>query len=157
MRFAQSISILITLGAVALGCGDSTGSTEVTLADLVGTWTADQFEFTNQANTAQRFDVVANGGSFEVTVAANGTITGSFDFIVDDGTIDGTISVGGGVITFINTDVVPPDTLSFGNFVLAEDVLTLTDTNQEFPFGMLTVPPDPTPLPASLAVVLNRQ
>jgi hypothetical protein len=157
MRLMRTLT-LVAAGALAIGCSSTTNPQDVTVADLVGTWTASRFAFTNVANTAQKFDVITNGGSFAVTVASNGTIDGTYNFIFDSGDIAGTIAVSGGVVTFVNTAASPPDTLSFTDFALNGNTFTLTGNYQEIPLAAFTGNAGDlaTLVNASLAVVLTR-
>jgi len=60
------------LAGLAGGCGDSTGVTE---ADLVGTWNATAFKFSDFGDPVMDFDVIGMGGSVEMAINANGTFT----------------------------------------------------------------------------------
>jgi hypothetical protein len=60
------------LAGLAWGCGDSTGVTE---ADLVGTWNATAFKFSDFGDPVMDFDVIGMGGSAQIVINANGTYT----------------------------------------------------------------------------------
>lgn len=49
-------------------------------ADFEGDWTASKFEFTNLANATETYDMIADGGEFDMTIAAGGTFSFSFVF-----------------------------------------------------------------------------
>ncbi len=72
-RTSMGTALLATL---AIGCSDSTGP--ATTADLVGTWVASAFVFTNSANAAETVDVIQLGMAYSVTfteTTASGTIS----------------------------------------------------------------------------------
>lgn len=64
--------------ALAVACGEDEGG--VTVADLVGTWTATRLEFTNRANAAQKIDLAPLGLSFTLVVAPGGRYTVTMSF-----------------------------------------------------------------------------
>jgi hypothetical protein len=57
---------------LAWGCGDSAGVTE---ADLIGTWNATAFKFSDFGDPVTDFDVMLIGGSVQIVIAANGAYT----------------------------------------------------------------------------------
>lgn len=134
--------------AFAMGCGDSTEPQgDVTIADLVGSWNATSIVYTNDA-TGQSVSAFLFGARLQITVAANGTYTGS---VTEPGgapqAITGTITVQGNAIT-ITDDAAPGDD-AVGTFTLSGNTLTIT-AQDEFDFGAGDVP-------ATLVIVLQRQ
>jgi hypothetical protein len=114
----------ITIGFAALvasACGDSTG---VTVEDLVGTWNATMYRYTDNANAAQQIDLIAQGASFTMTVTAGGTVSTLFDDGQGGTSSDsGTLSPDGTTLTIA------------GNAYEAQrsgDVLTLTDETSAY-------------------------
>jgi hypothetical protein len=113
------------LAGLVWGCGDSTGLTE---ADLVGTWNATAFKFSDFGDPVMDFDVIGMGGSAQIVIAANGTYTvtitiGAADvstgtwvlqgsnvlILTQTGETDGTqmtVSLSGTTLTVHSTDVV---------------------------------------------------
>jgi hypothetical protein len=90
------------IAGLAWGCGDSTG---VTQADLVGTWHATAFKFSDFGDPVMDFDVIGMGGAVDMVFNGNGAYE---------------------IVTSI--PLVPPDTLS-GTWVLqGNDLLVLTET-----------------------------
>lgn len=137
----------LTIGFV-LGCGDSTEPQgDVTIADLVGTWNATSIVYTDNA-TGQSVNAFLFGARLQITVAANGTYTGS---VTEPGgapqAITGTITVQGGTITI--TDDAAPGDAAVGTFTLSGNTLTIT-AQDEFDFGAGDVP-------ATLVLVMVRQ
>jgi hypothetical protein len=142
---------IATTGALAIafatGCGDSTDpQDDVTLADLVGTWNATGITYTNNA-TGQTINAFLFGARLQITVAANGTYTGS---VTEPGgtpeAITGTVSVQGSNITI--TDDAAPGDAAVGTFTLSGNTLTIT-AQDEFDFGAGEVS-------ATLVLVMER-
>ncbi len=78
MRLLRAISVLAVVGTLAVGCSESTSSEEdITIGDLVGTWTAQSVVYTAVGNPAQQYDLVAGGGSLTMVITADGTFTGT--------------------------------------------------------------------------------
>ena len=92
----------ILLAAVAIGCSDSTGPAETT--DLVGTWNASAFVFTNSADAAQTVDVIALGMTLSITFTET-TMSGIMSFPGEGQELfSGTYTLSGGQITFLDSD-----------------------------------------------------
>jgi hypothetical protein len=71
------LSLLALAAVFTSACGDSSSSTEpegLTIADLVGSWGASSALFTNQANPSQKFDIIAAGGTLNITVLNSGGV-----------------------------------------------------------------------------------
>ncbi len=132
------------LAAVTIGCSDSTGP--ATPADLVGTWVATAYVFTNTSNTAQSVDVIAMGMTFSLTfteTTMSGTIT-----IPNVGTerFEGTYTISGNQITI--SDPEGTETLTHS---LNGNILTLTST-ETFDFN-----DDGQETPATSVITLQKQ
>ena len=92
----------ILLATLAVGCSDSTGPAEP--ADLVGTWNASAFVFTNSADAAQTVDVIALGMTMSITFTET-TMSGTVNFPGQDQEIfTGTYTISGGQIMFTDSD-----------------------------------------------------
>ncbi len=76
MRLTHVLALSIGLFMTG-ACGDSTG---VTVEDLVGSWNASQYLYTNPANTSQTVDIITTqGASFSMSVANDSTVSTLFD------------------------------------------------------------------------------
>ncbi len=133
------IAPLLAVTFVA-GCGDSTPE-EVAEA-LAGTWNATSVVFTNKANSSETFDLLAGGGSVNITFTAAGGFSGSFT------ELGGTFVVQGTNLIFTNPGKSDPDTAAF---TLSGNTLTLTVDDVDFDFD-----DDGVDESASLAIVLQR-
>jgi len=131
----------------AMGCGDSSGPQEnVTIADLVGTWNATSIVYTNTA-TDQSINAYLLGARLQITVAADGSYTGSLtEPFGTPEDISGTVIIQGNSIT-ITDDAAPGDN-AVGTFTLSGNTLTIT-AQDEFDFGAGAVP-------ATLVLVMQR-
>ena len=75
---AVSLSVMFLAALISSGCSSDTSPTatqdqnqttpSITMSDLVGTWKASSAVFTNQANTSQQYDVVAEGGEVRTVI-----------------------------------------------------------------------------------------
>jgi hypothetical protein len=70
------LSLIAFVAVSSAGCGDSstTAPEGLTIADLVGSWGASSALFTNKANPSQTFDIVAAGGTLNITVLSSGGV-----------------------------------------------------------------------------------
>ena len=93
----KSVWAMAIVAALVGGCGDSTG---VTLEDLVGTWEAQTYTFSDGTRSV---DLVATqGASFTVTVAVGGAVTTVFDDGVGGTSSDsGEFSADGNALTLV--------------------------------------------------------
>ncbi|MDH5196402.1 MAG: lipocalin family protein [Gemmatimonadota bacterium] len=122
-RLLWVVPLLIGLG---MACSDSTG---VTQTDLVGSWNATEFVFSDFGDPVTDFDVLAGGGAVKFTFGADGSFTIVFTMpmsapdttggtwvlqgsnrliITDEGAIDGSelqISLSGTTLTVYSDDV----------------------------------------------------
>lgn len=99
----------LTLVVCSLACADSTG---VTPSDLEGTWTAQSVLFTNMVSSSETFDLIANGGSYAITLMPDGEFTSSFTFEQESESLSGTYSVSGSQITISESGQGSPETFS---------------------------------------------
>jgi hypothetical protein len=68
MSLRRRFLVAAVLGTALAACGsDSTGAN----ASVVSTWTLTKFEFTNDANAAQKTDIIGLGGHGTITFNAN--------------------------------------------------------------------------------------
>ena len=125
MRRLRWLTIPLLAGLV-WGCGDSTGVTE---ADLVGTWNATAFKYSDFGDPVMDFDIIGMGGSVQIMIAANDAYTvtvtiplvgpqvingtwvlqsGNKLILTDAGETDGvemTVSISGTTLTVHSTDL----------------------------------------------------
>jgi len=125
MRLVGSISAVALAATLAIGCSDTVAPNEVTLDDLAGTWNATTLKFTNVANTAQVFDLVANGGSFTLTLSADGTFSGTQSFAGQNLPLSGTVTVSNGVLTLVETG----ETSTFNITAYGGDTITIASSS----------------------------
>lgn len=113
----------VLLAALSIGCSDSTGPAEP--ADLVGTWNASAFVFTNSADAAQSVDVIALGMSLSLTFTET-TMSWVINFPGEDQEVfTGTYSITGNQITFSD----PIDGDETFTQSLDGNILTLTSSD----------------------------
>jgi hypothetical protein len=128
MRSVLAGALAVTL---ATACSDSTAPSDVTAADLVGTWDASSVVFTPDAG-GTAVDVVLLGFGFEITFNAEGGYTATTQVPLEDPDIEiGTFTVANGVITLspVGEDA---ETLRIDSF--SGSMLVVTDTNAEYDF-----------------------
>ena len=140
MQYKRLTSLAIA-GVFAIGCGESTG---VTVQDLVGDWNATQYQYTDNANPAQQVDVIGQGASFSLSVAADGSASTLFD----DG--QGGTSSDSGVLDPDGTVLTLAGTAFEAN--RSGDVLTLTDATNAYDFD-----DNGSDEPATLVIIMQRQ
>ena len=105
MKALRHLSIVLLLVVMSVTCSDSNEPDVVTVADLVGTWTATRLQVTDPGGTVLPIpvDLVGPlvGGSLEITVAASGSFTGSFRASAGSQSIPvaGTVSISGNTLT----------------------------------------------------------
>ena len=150
---------LITFATAALfvfvaGCSDSekgTGPEEVTVSDLVGSWTASSLVYTDNANPAQSLDLVALGGENRVTVLAGGGARTWVEFGTFSDEWDAQLTISGN--TLRSQPVEASRGVRTWTFTLEGNVLELTDNSAEFDFTLAGGPA----VSATQKVVLVRQ
>lgn len=143
--------LLVTALALTLGIGAACSDDEgITIADLVGTWDATQFTLSNP-NGVQSLDLIAAGGSFTLTVAANGSFTGEQSLLGQTDTFAGTIVLtGNNTMTLV--DATDPSDETDLMYTLNGDQLAITSTDITFDWDGNDVDD-----PAELEAVLQRQ
>ena len=135
-------SWLVGIATIFLvGCGDSTG---LELQDLVGTWQAQSYTYSDQAGGTLSVNLIlTQGASYTLTV----TEAGSASTLFDDG-VGGTSSNSGNLSSDGQTLTIAGDV-----FVATRDGndLTLVDATSEYDFDG-----DGSDDPATLTIVLRR-
>ena len=71
----KQCSIGVLLLPLMMACTDPTE-----VEDFAGTWNATFMEFTNLANSAEKFDLIVEGGSLSIQIASTGDYTLSILF-----------------------------------------------------------------------------
>ncbi len=122
MKLLRTFIAPLLAATFVAGCGHSTP--EKVAEALAGTWNATSVVFTNKANSSETFDLVAAGGSANVTFTAAGEFSGSFT------DLGGTFVVEGTNLIITNTGESEPETVAF---TLSGNTLTLT-VDDEFDF-----------------------
>ena len=149
MRFdTRMLAAALALG-VGVACSDN-GTDNVTIADLVGTWNATTFIITNP-HGVQSVDLVGMGGSFTLTVMANGSFTGQQDLLGQVDNFGGTIVLTGNH-TMTLVDAVNPADETDLTFTLTGNQMALTSSDITFDWDGDTIEE-----PAELEAVLQRQ
>jgi hypothetical protein len=126
VRYALPI---VMIGAFAVACGDDDEGTGVTIADLVGTWTANSFVLSNNPLLPQDpVDLVLVGATVSMNIAADGSFTFSainLPLGLDDVILTGDIEITGDGTATVTTDDDPDDPAP-ATFNLDGDSLTLS-------------------------------
>lgn len=147
-------SVLLASLAVFAACSDSDPvdvDDGVTVADLVGSWSASAHTYTNNANPSETFNTIANGGETRATVLAGGGTRTWFELGSTSDQWDSQISISGNTLTSVPAEA-SRDTRVW-TFALVGDVLTLTDASSSFDFTLM----DAAGVSATEVVVFVKQ
>ncbi|MGD8361141.1 MAG: hypothetical protein PVJ04_06890 [Gemmatimonadota bacterium] len=150
MRRIITAVTVVFFAAACSGSDKETGPEAVTLADLVGSWTAASLAYTDNANPAQQFDLIAAGGENRVTVLPGGGARTWLDIGTFSDEWEAQLSISGDMLT--STPVEASRAVQRWTFSLDGDLLELTDTASEFDFTLA----DGEGIPATVVVVLVR-
>jgi len=158
MKFARTLSVVALAAVVAAGCKDSTGPEDLTVADLIGSWTATELTYISDANSSQQLDAVAIGlATLEINVAVGGAVTGTYTMLLPQTTeipFAGTISVSDGVVNLTGFPLDPNLNLTVTAWT-GGNTITMVDSDQEFNFSILT-DPEAAEVAADLRITLVR-
>jgi hypothetical protein len=115
--------VILVLGLVAILVGCTVHN--ISIADFVGTWTATSWTETELVSPYQVVDVIAAGGSWQITVKSDGSYTGSVN------TGSGPIAVSGTATILDNsTMTVQQGTQTFHiTYTLSGNTWTLTHSD----------------------------
>ena len=118
----------LVFGLVA--CSDSAAPAT---DDLVGTWNATAAEFVREADPSESVEIIAQGGSFRITLGANGTWSAivTAPQITPD-TSGGTWTASTDVLTLITTGQAGETQF---DYVLSGTTITLTDGHVTWDYG----------------------
>ena len=151
---ARLLSLLALAAVFTSACGDSSSSTEpegLTIADLVGSWGASSALFTNQANPSQTFDIIAAGGSLNITVLGNGGVRNWLELGDVSDEWDALLTLNGNQLTSTPAEASRPT--RHWTIEMSGDRFTLTSTDVSFDFTLSGA----TEVPASEVVVFVRR
>ena len=154
MKLMRSFVLVLVAAVLTISCSDSatdSGDPPITVADLVGSWTASSATFTNNANSSETFDIVAEGGETRVTVLAGGGARTWVELGDFSDEWDALLTIVSDNLT--STPVETSRDVRVWTFTLVGSVLTLTDTTSEFDFTLTGV----AGVPATEVVVFVRQ
>ena len=127
--------LLMVFSSACGGDDDSPKEKVVTIEDFVGSWTATSMKFTNNANSAEQFDFIGSGGTFDFTMLAGGKVRIWMNIGDFSDEWDALV-----VLQNSNTMVVTPAEAERGTstlkFVLTSTNLTLTNEDDSFDFTL---------------------
>ncbi len=152
MKTLRTLSAFLVLAAVAAGCSDSTAPEDITLAALVGTWSATSATFSEVGGSGFE-DAIALGATMSITVGPSGSYSINVTVPFEDPEVEtGTLTVTGGVITATPTDPLEdPETIEIVS--LSGDNLTLFFADEEWDFTDDQIDNE---TPATLTIVMRR-
>ena len=152
MRFARyaPVALFTLLIGACSDEGPDMDDGGLTVEDFVGTWVASSHVYVNNADAAQSFDLVANGGESRITVLSGGrartwVTIGTFSDEWDSG-----FSIDGNSLTTVPVEAGRP-TRTF-MFTLTGDALTLVNASDAFDFTLTGA----TPVPATMTFTATR-
>jgi hypothetical protein len=126
MKWSRMWVVAPLVAGLALACGD-----DVAVEDLVGTWNATEFVFSDFGDPVTDFDVLAMGGAVSIVIEADGTYTITFTMPESEPEVDtGTWDLDGDVLTF---DAGTIDETAF-ELSLSGDTFTIHSEDVTFDF-----------------------
>ncbi|HSG08187.1 MAG TPA: hypothetical protein VLA36_07510 [Longimicrobiales bacterium] len=154
MKILRALPVLALAAVLAAGCSDADQGPEIdaiTLDDLTGSWAATSHVFTNKANTGQSFDLIANGGSTDITVLSGGRVRTWVNIGDFSDEWDAQFTISGNTLT--STPAEASRGMSEYTFTLVDGVLTLMDDDESFDFTLSGA----SEIPATMKVVFVRK
>jgi hypothetical protein len=128
MKWSKMLVVAPLVAGLALACGS-----DVAEDDLVGTWNATEFVFSNFDDPVMDFDVIGEGGAVTIVIRADGTYTATFTFPESEPEVDnGTWELSGSVLTF---DAGTADETDFDVSLSGNTLTIYSDDIGEFDFG----------------------
>lgn len=136
MRRAPSLFLSALTAVLVAGCGgdDPVEPEVVTIADLVGSWTASSVLHTDKANPAQSFDLVAAGGETRTTVLQGGGARTWVTLGTFSDEWDAQLAINGNTLT--STPAEAARGVRSYTFTLTGNTLTLTNSDASFDFTL---------------------
>jgi hypothetical protein len=127
MKWSKVWVVAPLVAGLALACGS-----DVAEEDIVGTWNATDFVFSNFEDPVVDFDVIVMGGDVTIVIRADGTYTITFTMPESEPEVDdGTWVLDGDQLTF---DAGTVDESAF-DVSLDGNTLTIHGEDLEFDFG----------------------
>ncbi len=128
MRMVRAVATIMLTTAM-LGCTEIAGllpddaTEEVVFAAMAATWSGTKFEFTNNADASETYDVIANGGTLTLTITEAGRYSGAMVMGEETEQISGTLQVQGENLVMVD-DAEPNDPMT-ATYTLTATTLTL--------------------------------
>jgi len=151
MKRSMAVLALLLTAAACSDSGKATGPEEVTMADLVGSWTAASQTYTNNAEPGINVDIINLGGETRVTILDGGRARTWVDLGTLSDEWDAQLAISGNTLT--STPAEATRSVRTWTFSLEGNVLTLTDANWSFDFTLTGA----TGVSATEKIVLERQ
>lgn len=145
MRLLRSPwAALCFIVALVAGCGgdDDGGLMQpqaITVANFVGSWTAESVTHTNNADATQQFDIVTAGGEVRTTVLDGGRSRTWIEFGTFADEWDAQLTVNGSTVTSTPVEATRP-TVTYAFAFVGADRITLTNANGSFDFTLSGAP-----------------
>jgi hypothetical protein len=144
MKWSRMWVIAPLVGALAVACGE-----DIVVEDLIGTWNATEFVFSNFEDPVTDVDVIDLGGEVTIIIRADNTYTVQLELPgAEPEEVDGEWVLNGDVLTF---DEGTADETVF-NISLSGTTLTIHTEDLEFDFDE-----DGTDEPAQLDATFVKQ
>ncbi|MCO4822665.1 MAG: hypothetical protein KC469_11400 [Flavobacteriaceae bacterium] len=140
MKTLKLLMLCLLITACTSSCssdddsGNFTPNNSLKLSDLEGSWIANSALFTNNSNSTESFDMVANGGEIRYTMLVGGGTRTWIDFGNYQDEWDSQASLSGNILT-----MTPAEENRGVNVFLIEkegDVIILTNSNDNFDFTL---------------------
>jgi hypothetical protein len=133
------VPILLLVLLSACGDDDPAGPEGLTLNDLVGSWIATSVVHTNNANSSETFDIVANGGEVRFTMLAGGNTRTWVELGTFMDEWDSAATLSGNTVTMDPVEAGRPTAVF--EITLVGGVLTMTNEDSEFDFTLTGAAP----------------
>jgi hypothetical protein len=132
LKYLAYLFLAITF-TVNIGCDDDEEvSPKITMADFEGTWKATSLVFTNNANSDETFEFVANGGESRFVVLPGGRTRNWLEIDTFYDEWDALVTLSGSTLTSIPEEEVRP--IGVYEFKLDGNSLELTNVDATFDF-----------------------
>jgi hypothetical protein len=142
--------LISTLLVAAVSC-NSDKEDLITIDDFVGSWKANSFVLTNNSNSSETFDLVANGGEVRFTMLEGGRVRTWIEFGTFSDEWDALATLDGNTMTTTPAESTRP--VQKMTYVMDGSTLTLTNKNSSFDF---TLDGEPAVPATSVAVFVRN-